>query len=397
MKSKTLVVIDNLHSGGVATSLYNYIKYTNDWQDCELLVFNEESINIANIPDNVKVIKPQKILHILGKCHSEIKQESLLMTFIRLVMIFIARRVNGVLARKIVWPFVKTIGDYDLALAYAQDDSWHSISKGCIDFVVKKVKARKRAVIVHCDYCNFGGYDKGQLSMFNKLDHIIHVSYSCKMSFDKCFPMLCKKSVVCENFTDVQGVIEKSEPSVTYEKDKVTIVSVCRLGEEKALERPILAIKKLVDEGQKIMSFVIVGGGPEEYRLKKMIEDYHLEAFIKMTGPQDNPYPYIKNATWFLLPSRHEAAPMVYGESAALGVPIITTDTCSAKELVEEKGWGFIVENSKNGVYEGMKRVTLNKSLRESFTVNRDGINKNAVSQFFWLIDIVRKEKNSVI
>ena len=65
-----------------------------------------------------------------------------------------------------------------------------------------------------------------------------------------------------------------------------------------------------------------------------------------MVGNKENPYPYIKNASCFLLPSLHEAAPMVFGEASSLGVPVLTTETCSAIELVQSRGIGYVVENS---------------------------------------------------
>lgn len=69
---KTLVVIDNLYTGGVATSLYNFLYFTHERMDIHLLVFDEESIDITKIPEDIKIVTPSKYLHILGKNHSKI-------------------------------------------------------------------------------------------------------------------------------------------------------------------------------------------------------------------------------------------------------------------------------------------------------------------------------------
>lgn len=126
-KIKTLVVIDNLYTGGVATSLYNYLYFAHELMDIHLLVFDKDSIDKTKVPDNVEIVTPDKGLHILGKNHSRIKQESFLMMLYRLIMIFLARNINGVVSRMVLWPFVKRQSGYDIAIAYAQDDSYKSI------------------------------------------------------------------------------------------------------------------------------------------------------------------------------------------------------------------------------------------------------------------------------
>ena len=55
-------------------------------------------------------------------------------------------------------------------------------------------------------------------------------------------------------------------------------------------------------------------------------------------GAVENPYPYKKQADFFFLPSFHEAAPLVLEEAKLLGLPILTTETLSARTLVGDLG-----------------------------------------------------------
>ena len=82
-----------------------------------------------------------------------------------------------------------------------------------------------------------------------------------------------------------------------------------------------------------------------------------MKNIVFLIGEKENPYPYIKKARAFLLPSYHEAAPMVYGESAALGVPIVSTDTCSALELVNDRNLGMVVNNDEIGIKDGLNKI----------------------------------------
>ena len=389
MRKKTLIVIDNLHTGGVATSLYNYLLYTKKYLDCDLLVFNEESIDYSKLPSGVRVLKPQRVLHILGKNSKELTKESVFLNIFRNFLFVLSRLINGVIARKIfLFPFVEKIGKYEFALAYAQDDSWNSLSKGCIDFVIEKVEAKHKSVMVHCDYGEFGGYNKNQTKQFCPLDSIICVSKSCRESFINCFPSFREKVFACENFTNTEYIIKSLDNVIHYPTEKINFVSVCRISEVKGLDRALEAFRNAHNRGYSNFTWTIVGDGPQKSLIEKMIAEYDLSDFILLVGNQDPPYNYIKNASYFLLPSRHEAAPMVFGECAVLSVPIITTRTCSADELVSSKNLGFVVENSKEGIENIIVSILTNQT-NWSETSSGIDINKNARKQFIDFLKFV--------
>lgn len=381
MKKKTLIVIDNLNTGGVATSLYNYLKYTQDYLDCDLLVFNDESIESSKVPIGINILKSQHILHILGKNRNELSKESIVLNIFRNILFVLSRLLNGVYARKLLFPFIDKIGNYEFALAYAQDDSWNSLSKGCVDFVIEKVDAKHKSMMVHCDYSNFGGFHINQLKQFNRLDSIICVSKSCRNSFLKCFPSLRERVFACENFTNVDLIIKSLNNVIKYPSDRINFVSVCRISEVKGLDRAVEAFKNAYNRGLSNFTWTIVGDGPQMPILKKMVDDYELSDKVFFVGNQNPPYNYIKNASYFLLPSRHEAAPMVFGECAVLSVPIITTRTCSAEELVSSRNFGVVVENTKEGIENIIVSILENQTINYDISAITD-INKDARVQF---------------
>lgn len=377
---RALIVIDNLKIGGVATSLYNYLKYAVRFMDCHLLVFDEESIDPNRIPDGVTILKPNNMLHILGKTRNELAHESQFCAYYKILLMLISRLFNGEFARRFVFLFVKKIGNYDVAISYSQDDGWKSLSKGCNDYVLYKVKARKKSFIVHCDYKNFGGFSHKQIKRFSCFDDIICVSQSCRESFVSCFPELDKKTIVCENFTDTELILRQSEPSIKYEDGKKNFVSVCRLSTVKGLPRIITALKNLRDEGHTQFSWTLVGDGPEYNNIQREIQESNMQGYITLVGNQDNPYPYIKNATALLISSLHEAAPMVYGECAALQVPIISTKTCSAIELVENRNLGIVVDNCESALENALRKVLAGNITLHRYKIPAETINRNAMS-----------------
>ena len=94
----------------------------------------------------------------------------------------------------------------------------------------------------------------------------------------------------------------------------------------------------------------IAGDGPERSNIEKAILSHGLENQIILLGNQSNPYPYMKNADLVLNLSYHEAAPMVFLESKALGTPVFATRTSSVTDLLNDKQDSFICENSEDAI-----------------------------------------------
>lgn len=384
-KKKVLIVIDNLHIGGIATSLYNLLYHTSQKVDYDLLVFNNESIEKDSIPNNVKILSAQKMLMVLGMSQGEIKNKSLPLYIIRMLLVAISRLFSGEAARNILFLVIKKLGNYDIAISYAHDNAWKTLSKGCNDFVIKKVNAKKKVAYIHCDYSNYGGYDPKQEHCLQQFDNIACVSKSCSDSFISKFPDLKDKTITCENFTNVDLInIKRKEYPVEYSERKANFVTVCRISTEKGLDRALCAFTEAKKRGLSNFTWTIVGDGPERGSLQEQIDKAKLNDVIRLVGNKDNPYPYIAGATVFLLPSIHEAAPMVFGEAAALNIPILTTNTCSAKELVEKKKLGIVMDNNQKsitnyiiGVIEGNIKLVIN-SIQD--------INQNANMQFYKMI-----------
>ena len=117
-----------------------------------------------------------------------------------------------------------------------------------------------------------------------------------------------------------------------------------------------------------------------------MIKDKGLSNDINLVGKKSNPFVYIKNADFFLLPSFHEAAPMVYGEAISLGVPVVTTNTISAKELIGERDYGIVCENSEEGIYFTLKKIFDGNIKLKKMKINNSEINKFASEELKELI-----------
>lgn len=387
---KVLFVIDKLNTGGVSSSLLNLLKEMSGKEDCSLLVFSGKSVEKGKLPDKVNIIKSPSVLRILGMTQEETFHSSFFLGVFRLLLVVVSKILSGVIGRNILFLFVKKIKGYDVAISYTHDVGWKNLTTGCNQFVIDRVDAKQKVSFVHCDYSRYGGYSPKQVNTYKRFSHIICVSEACKQSFLECFPSLSNSARVLENFTDSEKILRMVPSAYEYNSNLCNIVTVCRLTEEKGLSRALDSFSKIIHDGITDFKWTIVGGGPDRIILEKRAKGLGLEEYINFVGESKNPFYYMKNATLFLLPSFHEAAPMVFGECKVLKIPILTTDTISARELVESRGAGFVCENSMEGIYYAVKDIILNRtelfsSLKKSEVEVAD-VNGNAIRQLNSLI-----------
>lgn len=351
---RVLVVMDAIGTGGISSAFINFVKELGKRVDCDILIFDEDSISQDDFPQYVNIIKSNWPLKILGMPQSFVKKKSKIWAFLRIVLVIISRIFNGNYARRILLLFAKKLKGYDVAISYAQDVGWKTLARGCNDYVLYNVNSKIKCAYIHCDYRMFGGYHRNQEKMYGKFNYIFCVSAGCRSSFVKCFPTLDKKAIIMENFTDVAAIHAKSLESNVPKKKCKNIITICRISEEKGIHRALNVIEKLKSEGY-IFCWTIVGNGEDYNFVEKMIEDKHITEYVELVGMKKNPFPYLLHADVFLLPSFHEAAPMVFGECWVLGIPIITTETSSAREMVEDQKIGFVCDNSQDGLYKVLK------------------------------------------
>ena len=255
--------------------------------------------------------------------------------------------------------------DYDVEIAFLE---------GAITrlFSVKNTKTRKIAWI-HNDISQvFGKGLKSKIKkhidrkIYSKFNLLVFVSKDNFRKFNLIYKDLrdkylqpIKKDVIY-NYIDKQSVLEKAKESieVPFNNETINFLTVARLVPQKALDRLINIHKRLIDCGLN-HNFYVIGDGPEKEKLENMINEKNIGDTFHLLGKKENPYPYIKNADYFCLLSQFEGYGMVLEEAKILGKPIIITDT-AAREAVEKYKKCTIVDNNKNDIFDGLKKIILN-------------------------------------
>lgn len=213
------------------------------------------------------------------------------------------------------------------------------------------------------------GYGEELLNTHEHYDKIVCCS-KCNMERYKKVYKYPERISYLYNLIKDDEILAKSKESVeTKNNFDFTFCTVGRLSPEKGFDRLLECHKKLLDEGYN-HNLWIVGGGPEELKLKNYIEVNDLNESVAMYGQQNNPFKYMIKSDMFVCSSYSEGFSTVCVEAAILGKSVITTDVPGGKEFVADNNIGIMVNNDTEALYEGMKYILENKSKIAEYEAN---------------------------
>ena len=171
----------------------------------------------------------------------------------------------------------------------------------------------------------------------------------------------------------------KPDPIDDQPNDYFKFITVGRLAPWKNIDIIIEALSDYKKANQNFI-FYIVGSGPEEIKLKKLVNDLDLENFVTFTGQlqKDDLNYYLQKSDIYIQASSYEGLPHVILEAMSHNLSIISTPIGGTNEVIQDgkNGWIWELENNfkpnKNNLIEILNNLKLNSS---------DDINKRTNAQ----------------
>lgn len=135
---------------------------------------------------------------------------------------------------------------------------------------------------------------------------------------------------------------------VDYPTDQVHIkfTFIARILQDKGIEEFLYAAKNIKGKFQHIIFEVV--GFVDEFKYEKLLNDYQEEGIIKYLGKQSDMPKVMGESHCIVLPSYGEGRGTVLQEAAAVGRPLITTNTYGCRDNVEDNLNGYLC-NVKDG------------------------------------------------
>lgn len=350
-----LIVNNNMLVGGVQKSLCNLLWSLDPAEyHVTLLLFSKTGAYLDDIPPTVDVIEESGAFRLFGRSQSEYTgMDAVKRTALAVISRFFGRDAAVRLMRK----YQPIRGHYDCAISFLNNGPKEMLYGGAQDYVLYCTEADRKVLFLHGDYKQSGCHYPANDRAVAQFDTIAACSEGCRRAFAAALPELADRCVTvrnCHRHDAIRAMAE--EETVTYAPDAIHAVMVARLSRCKGIERAIHAVAKARQSGHPVVLH-IVGGGPQRRALQQLVAELAATDWVVFHGEKSNPYPYIKQADLMLITSYHEAAPMVIDEARCLGVPILSTATSSAQEMVAEAQAGWVCANDQAAIDDTLCRV----------------------------------------
>jgi len=217
-----------------------------------------------------------------------------------------------------------------------------------------------------------------------KAAHVISVSNKAKGNCVRWLQIDKNKITVIHNGVDLKRVAKKSAhteilPEYLTKLEAPKIVFVGRLIHRKGLDLLLKSISEIKGIDQTV-ELIVVGGGEEKPAYKKLAQDLGIYKNVHFVGEQKNPFPFMKLADIFVLPSRSEGFPNVLLEAMALGLPVIASNCETGPgEILNGKNGLLVDPNSSESLFEPLNLLLNNDTVRSE--IGSSG--KDTVRQYF--------------
>jgi glycosyltransferase involved in cell wall biosynthesis len=151
------------------------------------------------------------------------------------------------------------------------------------------------------------------------------------------------------NFVDPEPAATEETKSRIREElgvpdDAFVIVSAGRFVPKKGFDLLLESFSRIPDRaGDRPVHLVLAGAGVQENVLKKISSDLGIESRVHWAGWLEQPGPYYELGDLFVCPSHHEPLGNVILEAWNHGVPVLSTASQGARELIQDGVNGVLV------------------------------------------------------
>lgn len=261
----------------------------------------------------------------------------------------------------------------------------------------------KKIIFAHNDLLkeekSKGNFHKNALvDAYRRFDNIVLVRDSMINNIQKYLREEDKNKVcIVHNLNNIDLILENSKKEIEFnsntysnieinklkdilkDKTKNKFINIARFSKEKGLDRLIRAFNKFQTENKDNYLIIIGGYGKQFEEIQDLIEQIENKNIILIKS-LINPYPILNRCDCFVLSSHYEGLPMTIMEALILEKKVISTDIEGPREFLS-KGYGYLVENSENGLINGFYDY-INGKLNNLLKFDAKEFNDNALKEF---------------
>jgi len=185
---------------------------------------------------------------------------------------------------------------------------------------------------------------------------------------------IIKAGYRADRITVVPNMIRLREhhPAITQrDNNNMPVLAVAgRFVAKKGFDVFIRAIRMLADRKLTFRA-VIAGAGEDDASLRQLVSDLGLNDVIQFTGWLEDKVNFYDSVDIFCVPSLHEPFGIVILEAFAHALPVISSDSEGASEIIKHNENGLIVpKGDAEALADAMEKLLAHKDLVESLRMS---------------------------
>lgn len=184
---------------------------------------------------------------------------------------------------------------------------------------------------------------------YDKYRDIVCVSKGAMKSMLSVYPEYEERVTYVYNMLNEDNIFYLANQNIKcipFKPEVFNILSVGRLVYAKKFDLIPSIAAKVKELTNREFCWYILGDGNMKMSIEQEIGRYNVEAFVKLIGSQDNPYPYFKSADLHVCTSTHESFSYTIAESKILHTPVLTNNFPVSHEVVDDSvGWISNIDN----------------------------------------------------
>jgi L-malate glycosyltransferase len=180
------------------------------------------------------------------------------------------------------------------------------------------------------------------------------------------------------NSVVIPNIIQEIKSSSPSKSDYIQLLSVSDFTDEvKNISGLVKAFQKAFNE-RKDLRLVVIGGGPDEEKIKKLIRDLGLTEQIELRGrlAHSEVLQAYQQCHFYICNSNFETFGMAVAEAIVAGRPVISTKCGGPEEFVNEKNGLLINVNSHEDLKNAILNLSNNHAGYESHQMSQEILNK---------------------
>ncbi|MBR2801294.1 MAG: glycosyltransferase [Erysipelotrichaceae bacterium] len=351
---KILFVNDEMTMGGVARILNTLLKNIDRTKyEVDLLVLHKRGELLPEVPEGIRVLGGTEFFDTIDLPLSQCRGKDL---FHKLRLLFYMK--TGLIKGKIAKERKKILQDhYDIEF---------SAKEGFCTIFTAYGDSDRKLNWVQVDYKQHN-YSSHHMELVKEalkhIDQNIACSETVKASYAELFA--AERITVIHNLIDEERIraMSLAEETKPADPEKIDLVCVARFHPQKGLDRLIRAYAEVKD----FCDLTVIGDGELHEEIHALAKEKGVEDLITWTGMMGNPYPLIRKADLFVLPSLYEGYPTITIESLVSDTPVLACEVAGVKEQLLQEETGWVIENSEEAFTEALKQLKGKKAVLQEY------------------------------